>query len=544
MKRFLPSEGIYRRLAKVFLSFLVFSAGVLPSSLQGDTTERSNQINSNVFTVTVSFPKPPKLHHLGDWQAFESIIIHSCSLRLVRNRAGQVLPDLAESWSVSPDERTIVFKLRKDAVFTDGSPIEARHAAHAISRHIALNGQYADSMRQEIVGAEKIHNPKDQVSGIEVTDKRTLTIKLAKPAPEFFSDLGMLSFSVFRERDVSPTKDVIETTFAASGPYKISSFKDDIVVLERNHKHWDKELLSIIPETIRIIPNTLIPDLDRLLAGELDVARADASSLNLAALDEKGIQRVPTGIMQYYLDPDFKGPTFSSFPQLVRLLNIALDRNLLVAEMEKDKQTNLIPISAFTGNIESLDKSERVRNSSMTKERENAKNEIRNIAEAMRKKGIQLKFAERSQNPLVTSISTRVRAQLNALGIPVVSESVTPAFTYRNKRFGEFDLYINREPFDTEKPLRALKFIIGTDAERTNISPTHPVFEVVSRKPQTYEEHLKALRDFNAVNEKTGFAIPVFTDRTLLLFSNRINTSRVTRNDFIWHPADVSIKKE
>src|SRR5262245_7758704 len=38
---------------------------------------------------------------------------------------GNLIPELAESWTVSPDAREVTFKLRADAKFSDGSPVTA-----------------------------------------------------------------------------------------------------------------------------------------------------------------------------------------------------------------------------------------------------------------------------------------------------------------------------------------------------------------------------------------------------------------------------------
>ena len=35
------------------------------------------------------------------------------------------VPQLAQSWSTSPDNKTLTFKLRTDAVFHDGTPVNA-----------------------------------------------------------------------------------------------------------------------------------------------------------------------------------------------------------------------------------------------------------------------------------------------------------------------------------------------------------------------------------------------------------------------------------
>src|SRR5271170_6174495 len=46
----------------------------------------------------------------------------------------KVEPELAQSWNLSPDGRTITFKLRQGAQFSDGSSLTSQDAAWSIRR--------------------------------------------------------------------------------------------------------------------------------------------------------------------------------------------------------------------------------------------------------------------------------------------------------------------------------------------------------------------------------------------------------------------------
>ena len=53
--------------------------------------------------------------------------------------AGEVVPQLAESWEVSDDSRTYTFRLKQGATFQDGSPVEAKDVVYTMQRLRALN---------------------------------------------------------------------------------------------------------------------------------------------------------------------------------------------------------------------------------------------------------------------------------------------------------------------------------------------------------------------------------------------------------------------
>ncbi len=52
---------------------------------------------------------------------------------------GNLLPELAESWTVSPDAKEVTFKLRADAHFSDGSPVTAADVVYSVDRTLRIN---------------------------------------------------------------------------------------------------------------------------------------------------------------------------------------------------------------------------------------------------------------------------------------------------------------------------------------------------------------------------------------------------------------------
>ncbi|MEM6848641.1 MAG: ABC transporter substrate-binding protein [Pseudomonadota bacterium] len=55
------------------------------------------------------------------------------------NLAAGYQPDIAESWEVSEDGRTITFKIREGLTFTSGNPVRAEDAAFSLQRVVKLN---------------------------------------------------------------------------------------------------------------------------------------------------------------------------------------------------------------------------------------------------------------------------------------------------------------------------------------------------------------------------------------------------------------------
>ena len=52
---------------------------------------------------------------------------------------GNLVPELAENWDVSPDATSVTFHLRADAKFQDGSPVQAEDVVYSVERLLKIN---------------------------------------------------------------------------------------------------------------------------------------------------------------------------------------------------------------------------------------------------------------------------------------------------------------------------------------------------------------------------------------------------------------------
>jgi peptide/nickel transport system substrate-binding protein len=81
------------------------------------------------------------------------------------------VPELAESWQVSPDGLTWTFKIRQGAKWSDGQPVTARDAAYTYNR--IMKGSF-----------EQTNYPyTDNLKSVTATDDATLVMVAKKPSP-------------------------------------------------------------------------------------------------------------------------------------------------------------------------------------------------------------------------------------------------------------------------------------------------------------------------------------------------------------------------
>jgi peptide/nickel transport system substrate-binding protein len=148
------------------------------------------------------------------------------------------VPDLARSYTVSPDGRTYTFTLDPKARFSDGTPVTSADVVFSLVRSVTLAGNPSF-----LLAGEKITAPTPEtVVMTSATPNPALPYILPNPA------LGILESKVVRAHggtdaaDAS-TKDTAQAWLdghsAGSGPYVLSSFSlTSQVVLQANPDYW------------------------------------------------------------------------------------------------------------------------------------------------------------------------------------------------------------------------------------------------------------------------------------------------------------------
>lgn len=150
----------------------------------------------------------------------------------------QIVPDLAETWAISPDGLTYTFHLRPDLQFASGRALTAQDVKDSWERAAdpATSSLTAGYVLGSIQGAaEKLAGSAPTLSGVQPLDDRTLQVSLARPEPHFLAKLSQPAAFV---TDSDETRgNLADWAFApnASGPYRLRNQQgEDGLAFERN----------------------------------------------------------------------------------------------------------------------------------------------------------------------------------------------------------------------------------------------------------------------------------------------------------------------
>ena len=182
----------------------------------------------------------------------------------------RVVPEVAESWSYSPDGTLWTFKIRQGIKFANGDPLTAKDVEYSLRRVLILSKTAAWVLQQFIA------KPEDIVA----TDNYTLTIKLKeKVAPDLF--LSVLAFTTSaivnpREAGAHASGNDMGSGWltdhsAGSGPYILEKWdRNSEIVLRANPNYW-RGPPSIKTIIIKHVPEPATQML-LLQKGDVDIA--------------------------------------------------------------------------------------------------------------------------------------------------------------------------------------------------------------------------------------------------------------------------------
>lgn len=137
------------------------------------------------FTVTIG-EEPPSLDPVGTTSAaLQRVILYNVLETLVEidPETGEIVPGLAESWTVSDDGLTYVFTIREGATFSDGTPVTADDVVFSID---TMRGEEAAGARQNDMA------PVDTATAI---DDRTVEVSLERPSVRWLILMAQIAVS-------------------------------------------------------------------------------------------------------------------------------------------------------------------------------------------------------------------------------------------------------------------------------------------------------------------------------------------------------------
>ena len=238
----------------------------------------------------------------------------------------EVVPDLAEKWSVSNDGRVYTFSLRRGAKFHDGRAITAADVKFSLER--AADPRLASPVALTYLGdiqgfAERLNGKASDVSGVKVRDDFTIDITLDEPRVYFPAKLTYPVSYVVDQQNVATGRDWWLKP-NGSGPFKVATLvPGEHLSLVRHEAFYGTK------PALAGIEYLAVPPVEAYERDVIDIAVVDLSDIDRVTDKSDPLNRelrVRTDLDIQYLAMSVTAKPFDD-PKVRQAFNHALDRD-------------------------------------------------------------------------------------------------------------------------------------------------------------------------------------------------------------------------
>jgi len=271
---------------------------------------------------------------------------------LVTDVDGHPAPGVAEKWE-NKDFKVWTFHLRKDAKWSDGTPVTAEDFVYSRQRLATPNtaSPYASYLQYgHIANIDDIIAGKKPVTdlGVKAIDANTFEVTLSEPVPYFYKLLVHPSVSPVPKSAVEKfgEKWTQPANIVTNGAYKLKDWVvNERMVLERNPQYWDNAK-TVINQVTYLPISSEVTDVNRYRSGEIDMTYNNMP-IELFQKLKKEIPKevhVDPYLCTYYYEINNQKAPFTDV-RVRTALKLALDRDIIV---NKVKNQGDLPAYSYT----------------------------------------------------------------------------------------------------------------------------------------------------------------------------------------------------
>ena len=270
---------------------------------------------------------------------------------LTYNEAGEIEYRAAESYEVNDDSTVWTFHLRKDAGWSDGTPVTADDFINTMVRSLdpkSGNG-YANYL-YPIKNAEAIYNGEADADslGVKAVDDNTLEFTLEKPCVYFLDLLRLPVYTpscVKYADEVGSGWDKDPKTSVANGPFYLDEYvPEQYFVLKKNEKYWNADKVKLDKITYRFFDDQQSMA-SAYETGEVDVAPALLSSV-MELYEGKDDLVITDTIATRYIYPNLNVKPLDDV-RVRKAINLGINREELCSMVGADTEPTVNFIAKY-----------------------------------------------------------------------------------------------------------------------------------------------------------------------------------------------------
>ncbi len=333
-----------------------------PTTTTSPTPAPGQTVPAGHGTLTLAGSDPYTLDPALAAESNSIMFVSEIFSGLVRFDANlNVVPDLAESWDISPDGLTYTFHLWHDLVFQDGTPVTSADVVYSWNRacNPATGSTVAATYLGDIAGVQaELAGKATSISGLSAPDPYTVKVTLTQPITYFLDKLTYPSAFVVEKKNVEQGADWFQHP-VGTGPFKLSNWTPN-------------QSLTLVRNTSYHGQVATLQEVKYLFLSGIPMNQYEAGDIDVTGVSSAYIDRVqdPNGPFygQLKVTPELSfsfigfNTTIAPFNDVHvrRAFTYALDKDKIISVMFRDmvkKAEGILPpgIPGYNPNLKGLD---------------------------------------------------------------------------------------------------------------------------------------------------------------------------------------------
>jgi peptide/nickel transport system substrate-binding protein len=228
-----------------------------------------------------------------DPSIFTELTVYERLVRLADDGRG-IAPELATSWTISPDGLTADFTLRQGVKFWDGTPLTADDVVFSLARAVDQKSSWGF-----------LFSP---VKSVTKVDDKTVRFQMTEPFAPLLTALSTFAASIYSKANFEKWGDQAGNNPMGTGAFALKSWnRGREVVLVRNPNYWQAEKPYLDSVVFRDVGDDNARTV-QLASGDLGlIANVPANQVNQITSAGDVVFRVP-GTMIGFIELNHKVP--------------------------------------------------------------------------------------------------------------------------------------------------------------------------------------------------------------------------------------------
>lgn len=332
--------------------------GVLSLALCASVLVGCNGSGSNDNSITVNLgSEPSKLNTVLATGSPDGNVLRHCMEGLVTlDENDEAQPGVAKEWKTSEDGKTVTFKLRKDATWSNGEKVTAKDFEFAFTQQFnqANAADYASTWAPLVEGAEAFYAATEKGTDTDAAkaafenrgwvaeDDYTFVVHLVNPTTYFVPLMAYMSFYPVNEDAWNEFGGAEEYATEAdkmiyNGAFEITEWThEDQIVFAKRADYWNADKINLDKMTFRMIVDSNAA-LNEYNSGGLDMVGLTGDQAAQLREEGKEVLKYNDG-SNFYLEFNTTKPGLNN-AKIRKALTYALDAQQFIENILKNSST-------------------------------------------------------------------------------------------------------------------------------------------------------------------------------------------------------------